>query len=154
VVAYDPYVDAEAMAEADVEKVTLDELYAQADYVSLHAPETDETHGMVDAEALDRMQDHAVLVNTGRGGLVEEDALAAALTDDTIAAAGLDVLREEPPAGDHQLLGLDNCIVTPHAAWYSEEAREDLNRTVARNVRAGLAGEQLPDYIDPETEWL
>jgi D-3-phosphoglycerate dehydrogenase len=154
VIAYDPYADAEAMADADVAKVTLDELYARADYVSLHAPETDETHEMVDAGALDRMQDHAVLVNIGRGGLVDEDALAAALTDGTIAAAGLDVLREEPPPEDHQLLGLDNCIVTPHAGWYSEEAHEDLNTTVAENVRAGIAGEQPPEYIDPETEWL
>lgn len=154
VVAHDPYVDAEAMAEADVAKVTLDELYARADYVSLLAPETDETRGMVDADALDRMQDHAVLINTGRGGLVEEAALAAALTDGTIAATGLDVLREEPPPEDHRLLGLDDCIVTPHAAWYSEEARDDLNRIVVRNVRAGLAGERPPDHIDPETEWL
>ena len=154
VVAYDPYVDAETMAEADVTKVTLDELYARSDYVSLHAPETEGTRGMVDADALARMQDHAVLVNTSRGGLIDEAALTAALTDGTIAAAGLDVLREEPPARDHQLLGLDNCILTPHAAWYSEEARDDLNRTVAQNVRAGLAGERPPDYIDPETEWL
>ena len=154
VVAYDPYVDAEAMAEADVAKVSLDELYARADYVSLLAPETDETRGMIDGDALDRMQDHAVLINTGRGGLVEEVALTAALTDGTIAAAGLDVLREEPPPEDHRLLGLDNCIVTPHAAWYSVEARADLNATIAENVRVALAGETPPNYIDPDTDWL
>ena len=154
VVAYDPYVDAAEMAEADVEKVGLDDLYARADYVSLHAPETDQTRGMVDIDALETMQDHAVLVNTGRGGLVDEGALAAALADETIAAAGLDVLREEPPSADHPLVGLDNCIVTPHAAWYSVEAREDLNETVAANLGAGLAGETPPNYIDPETDWL
>ncbi|WP_262175315.1 C-terminal binding protein [Haloarcula laminariae] len=154
VIAYDPYVDADAMAEADVEKVGLDELYARADHVSLHAPVTDETRGIVDADALDAMDDGAVLVNTGRGALVDEDALAAALREGTIAAAGLDVLGTEPPEADHPLLGLDNCIVTPHAAWYSEEARDDLNATVVENVRAGLAGETPPNYIDPETDWL
>jgi len=154
VVAYDPYVDADEMADADVEKVTLDELYERSHYVSLHAPETDETRGMVDDDALDRMREGAVLVNTGRGGLVDEDALVSALSSRTIAAAGLDVLREEPPSEDHPLLGLDNCIVTPHAAWYSVEARQDLNETVAANVRAGLAGETPPEYIDPDTDWL
>ncbi|WP_276251698.1 C-terminal binding protein [Haloarcula rara] len=154
VVAYDPYVDAEAMADADVEKVWLEELYARADYVSLHAPVTDETREMVDADALARMGEETVLVNTGRGALVDEAALAEALREGTIAAAGLDVLQREPPAPDNPLLELDNCVVTPHAAWYSEEAREDLNATVAANVRAGLAGETPPNYIDPETDWL
>ncbi|WP_324663387.1 C-terminal binding protein [Haloarcula sediminis] len=154
VVAYDPYVDADEMAEADVEKVELDELYARADHVSLHAPVTDETRGMVDADALAAMDEEGVLVNTGRGALINEDALAAALREGTIAAAGLDVLRTEPPEPDHPLVGLDNCVVTPHAAWYSEEARDDLNATVAENVRAGLAGETPPNYIDPDTDWL
>jgi len=154
VVAYDPYVDADEMAEADVEKVPLDELYARADYVSLHAPVTDDTRGMIDADALDAMGEETVLVNTGRGALVDEDALAEGLRAGTVAAAGLDVLRTEPPEADHPLLGLDNCIVTPHAAWYSVEAREDLNATVAENVRAGLAGETPPNYIDPDTDWL
>ncbi|MBX0297130.1 C-terminal binding protein [Haloarcula nitratireducens] len=154
VVAYDPYVDAETMADADVEKVALAELYDRADYVSLHAPLTDDTRGMVDAAALDAMCDHAVLVNTGRGGLIDEDALATALAEGTIAGAGLDVLREEPPSEGHPLVGLDNCVVTPHAGWYSEEAREELHATVTANVRAAFAGETPPDYIDPETGWL
>jgi D-3-phosphoglycerate dehydrogenase len=154
VVAYDPYVDADEMADADVEKVTLEALYERAHYVSLHAPETDETRNMVDDDALDAMREAAVLVNTGRGGLIDEEALVSALADRTIAAAGLDVLREEPPADDHPLLELDNCVVTPHAAWYSVEARRDLNETVVANVRAGLAGETPPNYIDPDTEWL
>jgi len=154
VVAYDPYVDAETMADADVEKVDLEALYARADYVSLHAPVTDDTRGMVDADALAAMGEETVLVNTGRGALVDEDALADALAEGTIAAAGLDVLRTEPPEADHPLLGLDNCVVTPHAAWYSVEARDELNATVADNVRAALDGETPPNYIDPETEWL
>lgn len=154
VVAYDPYVDAEEMAAADVEKVSLKTLYERADYVSLHAPLTDQTAGMIDADALEAMRDRAVLVNTGRGGLVDEAALRTALEDKIIAAAGLDVLAEEPPTEDCPLVGLDNCIVTPHAAWYSEEARDDLNTTVAVNVGAALAGETPPDRIDPDTDWL
>lgn len=154
VAAYDPYVDAEEMAEADVEKVSLDELYERADYVSLHAPVTDDTRGMIDAGALDAMGDETVLVNTGRGALIDEDALAEGLRGGTIAAAGLDVLRTEPPEADHPLIGLDNCIVTPHAAWYSVEARADLNATIAENVRVALAGETPPNYIDPDTDWL
>lgn len=154
VVAYDPYVDAEEMAEADVEKVSLDELYERADYLSLHAPVTDDTRGMIDAGALDAMGDETVLVNTGRGALIDEDALAEGLRAGTIAAAGLDVLRTEPPEADHPLIGLDNCIVTPHAAWYSVEARADLNATIAENVRVALAGETPPNYIDPDTNWL
>ena len=142
------------MADADVEKVPLQELYARADYVSLHAPVTDDTRGMVDADALRAIQEHAVLVNTGRGGLVDETALADALREGRIAAAGLDVLRTEPPDEDHPLVGLDNCVVTPHAGWYSEEAREDLTATVVENVRAGLAGEVPPNCIDPGTDWL
>ncbi|MFC6862044.1 C-terminal binding protein [Halomicroarcula sp. GCM10025817] len=154
VVAFDPYVDAAEMAADGVEKVPLEDLYAHADYVSLHAPLTDGTREMVDADALASMQDHAVLVNTGRGGLVDETALAEALEAGDIAAAGLDVLQAEPPSSDNPLVGLDNCIVTPHAGWYSVEARADLNRTVADNVRAVLAGETPPDRIDPDTDWL
>ncbi|WP_336336768.1 C-terminal binding protein [Haloarcula brevis] len=154
VVAYDPYVDATEMVAADVEKVTLEELYERADYVSLHAPLTEETAGMIDADALAAMRDRAILVNSGRGGLVDEAALRTALEDGEIAAAGLDVLAEEPPAADHPLVGLDNCVVTPHAAWYSEEARDDLNDAVAANVGAALAGETPPDRIDPDTDWL
>jgi D-3-phosphoglycerate dehydrogenase len=154
VIAYDPYVDSEQMAAADVEKVSLDSLYERSDYVSLHAPLTDQTRNIVDGDALATMQDHAVLVNTGRGALIDEDALAAGLADGAIAAAGLDVLRTEPPAEEHPLIGLENCIVTPHAAWYSVEAREELNITIAENIQAALAGDTPPDYIDPETEWL
>lgn len=154
VVAFDPYVDADEMAGDDVEKVALEEGYDRADYLSLHVPLTDDTRGMIDADALAAMQDHAVLVNTGRGGLIDEGALATALRNDEIAAAGLDVLRAEPPDGDDPLVGLENCVVTPHAGWYSAEARAELNRTVAANVAAGLAGETPPDRIDPDTDWL
>jgi D-3-phosphoglycerate dehydrogenase len=100
------------------------------------------------------MRDHAVLVNTARGGLIDEAALADALDGGEIAAAGLDVRRTEPPAPDDRLRALENCILTPHAGWYSVEAREELNETVARNVTAALTGETPPNRIDPDLDWL
>lgn len=154
VIAYDPYVDADEMADAGVEKVSFEALLDRADHVSLHAPLTDQTEDLIDADALTAMRDHAVLVNTARGGLIDEDALAEALRDDEIAAAGLDVRCQEPPATDDPLRQLDSCILTPHAGWYSVEAREELNETVARNVAAALAGETPPDRIDPDLDWL
>ena len=154
VIAYDPYVDPEEMAAADVEQVDFDELLARSDHVSLHAPLTDETESLIDAEALAAMREHAVLVNTARGGLIDEGALADALDGGEIAAAGLDVRRTEPPAPDDRLLALDNCILTPHAGWYSVEAREELNETVADNVAAALTGETPPNQIDPDLDWL
>ncbi|MBO4247204.1 C-terminal binding protein [Halomicrobium sp. IBSBa] len=154
VIAYDPYVDSEEMAEAGVEQVSFEELLARADHVSLHAPLTDETEGLIDADALGAMQDHAIVVNTARGGLIDEAALADALADGEIGAAGLDVSRREPPADDSPLRALDNCLLTPHAGWYSVEAREELNETVARNVAAALDGETPPNRIDPDLDWL
>jgi D-3-phosphoglycerate dehydrogenase len=154
VIAYDPYVDADEMADAGVEKVDLETLYERADHVSLHAPLTDQTEDLIDTEALAAMRDHAVLINTARGGLIDEDALAEALRNGEISAAGLDVRSREPPAADDPLRDLDNCIVTPHAGWYSVEAREELNEVVARNLAAALAGETPPDRIDPELDWL
>lgn len=154
VIAYDPYVDADAMATDDVEKVDFEGLLERSDYVSLHAPLTEQTRDIVDADALARMRDHAILVNTARGGLVDEAALADALRDGTIAAAGLDARCTEPPAANDPLRELDNCILTPHAGWYSVEARDELNQTVGRNVAAGLAGETPPDRIDPDLDWV
>lgn len=154
VIAYDPYVDPEEMAAADVEQVSFDELLARSDHVSLHAPLTDETESLIDAEALAAMRERAILVNTARGGLIDEGALADALDDGEIAAASLDVRRQEPPAADDRLRALDNCILTPHAGWYSVEAREELNETVARNVTAALGDETPPNRIDPDLDWL
>ena len=152
-VAYDPYVDDETLAAADVERVDWAGLLDGADLVSVNAPLTEETRGMLDADAFERLADHAVVVNTGRGGVVDEAALAAALDDGEIAAAGLDVFTEEPPT-ESPLFDRDDALLTPHSAWYSVEARADLHRTVAENVRAALAGETPPDRIDPDVEWV
>lgn len=152
-VAYDPYVDADEMADDGVEKVDFEALLDRTDLLSVNAPLTEETRGMVDAAAFERLADHAVVVNTGRGGVVDEAALAAALEAGEISGAGMDVFAEEPPEGS-PLFERDDAILTPHSAWYSEEARADLHETVAANVRAALAGERPPDRIDPELGWV
>jgi len=154
VVAHDPYVDAETMADHDVEGVSYEELLDRSALLSVNAPLTDETRGMVDGDAFARLPDHAVVVNTGRGGVVDEDALLAALEAGEIAGAGLDVFEEEPPT-DSPLLDRADVLSSPHAAWYSVEARRDLNESVAANLRAVLVdGETPPDWIDPDLDWV
>lgn len=152
-VAYDPFVDADAMAEVGVEKVGFDELFDRSDHVAVYAPLTDATRGMVDGDALARLSAHSVVVNVGRGPVVDAEALLAALESGGIKAAGLDVLDEEPPADD-PLVGRDDTLVTPHAAWYSEEAYTELNERGAADVAAVLNGEVPDGRVDPEANWL
>jgi phosphoglycerate dehydrogenase-like enzyme len=104
-----------------IERYSLDDLLEASDVVSLHLPLTPETQDLIDRAALARMQPGAVLINTARGGLVEEEALVEALTSGHLRAAGLDVLAEEPPAPDHPLLSLENVVLTPHVAWLTQE---------------------------------
>jgi glycerate dehydrogenase len=126
--------------EQDVPTVDLDTLLRESDVVSLHAPLTADNAKMVNADFLAKMKPTALLINTARGGLVDEDALARALNDGRIAGAGLDVLTKEPPAADNPLLTAKNCVVTPHIAWASRPARQRVIDTTAANLRAFLAG--------------
>ena len=119
------------------------ELFAAADVVSLHCPQTPQTAGMVNAELLARMKPSAFLVNTSRGGLVVEADLAEALNAGRIAAAAVDVVSTEPIAPDNPLLTAKNCIVTPHIAWASLEARRRMMAVTAENVAAFLAGRPI-----------
>jgi D-3-phosphoglycerate dehydrogenase len=141
VLVYDPYVDDGTVADYGATRVSFGELLDASDAVSIHAPLTDDTRGMFDAAAFERLPAHAVVVNVGRGGIVDEAALADALSTGEIAAAGLDVLATEPPESDNLLLDCENAVLTPHTAWYSAEAHERLNRTVAADVRRVLDGE-------------
>jgi len=152
-VAYDPFVDAEEMAAYGVEKTEFDELFDRADHVGVYAPLTDATRGMVDADALDRLDEDSVVVNVSRGPVVDADALLDALESGAIKGAGLDVLAEEPPEDD-PLVGRDDTLVTPHAAWYSEEAHDDLNRSGAADVAAVLNGETPEGRVDPNADWF
>lgn len=123
-----------------VEFVDLEALFAQSDVITLHAPLTPENEGIVNKDLLDKMKPDALLINTGRGGLVQEADLREALLRKSIGGAALDVLSKEPPPENHPLSGLENCLITPHIAWASREARERLMEITVENVQAFLAG--------------
>ncbi|MFB6372052.1 MAG: D-2-hydroxyacid dehydrogenase [Bradymonadaceae bacterium] len=125
----------------EFEHVETDAIFERADIVSLHCPLTDETEQMVDADRLEAMGEEAYLVNTGRGDLVDEAAVADALADGSVAGAAVDVVSEEPITSDNPLLDAPNCVITPHIAWTSLEARQRLMQTTAKNVRGFLAGD-------------
>jgi glycerate dehydrogenase len=118
----------------------LDELLRTADVVSLHCPLTPETLGMINSDRIALMKPTAFLINTARGGLIVDRNLADALNQNRLAGAGLDVLSIEPPPPDNPLLGARNCIITPHFAWATREARERLMKTVAENLTAFVKG--------------
>lgn len=124
-------------------KMELDELFSNADIISLHCPLTDNNKGLVDCRRLSMMKTSSILINTARGPLVDETALADALDKHRIAGAGLDVLCNEPPHEDCPLLTAPNCIITPHIAWASQEARERLMVIAVQNIKAYLSG--LPE---------
>lgn len=120
----------------DIQMVSLEEAFRQSDVLSLHCPLTEETKNLINKERLSWMKPTAYLLNTGRGPLINEPELADALNNKTIAGAGLDVLSTEPPAGDNPLLSASNCIITPHIAWASFEARKRLLQMAADNLGA------------------
>jgi D-3-phosphoglycerate dehydrogenase len=133
-----------------VRRVSLDELLRTSDIVSVHCPLTDETHHLMDAAALRTMKPSAYLVNTARGGVVDPDAILQALREKWIAGAALDVQEVEPMPAGHPLAELENVILTPHAAWYSEGSIVELKRKVATSVRRALEGEIPPSVANPE----
>ncbi len=142
VIVYDPYVDAAAMAELGVRVVDLEMLLRTADYISLHSPLTEETRHLMNAETLTMMKPTAYLVNAARGGLVDEDALLAAVQSGQIAGAALDVLAVEPVAADHPFLQEERILLTPHVGWYSEESKVDVRVQGAEEVVRVLRGER------------
>jgi glycerate dehydrogenase len=134
---------AAAVSDDGVPLVDLDTLLAASDVVSLHCPLNDETRGLINAERIGRMKPGALLINTGRGALIHEADLAAALHAGRLGGAGLDVLSLEPPAADHPLLQAPNCLITPHIAWATRQARQRLIAVSAANAAALLAGAPL-----------
>jgi D-3-phosphoglycerate dehydrogenase len=140
--AYDPFAPVEAFRTARVERVDLDTLLHTSDYVSVHAPLTPETRGLLNAGVFAKMKKGAYVVNTARGPLIEEAALVAALDSGQVGGAALDVVATEPLAPDIPLLGRDNVIITPHTAFYSVEALEELQTKCASDVARVLSGEK------------
>lgn len=150
VVAHDPRLDTERAAALGIEAVDLPVLLSASDVVSLHLPLTPDTRHLLGAETFALMRPGTVLVNTSRGGLVDLDALSAALDSGVVAAAGLDVLDGEPqPPLDHPLLADPRVIVTPHVAFYSVDAQADLGRRVADEVERVLAGQPPTSLVPP-----
>jgi glycerate dehydrogenase len=130
-----------ALAALGIEKADgYEQLFREADVLSLHCPLTEETRHLVNAERLSWMKTAAILINTGRGPLVDEAALAAALNEGRIMAAGVDVLQEEPPRQGCPLIGARNCYITPHIAWATQAARQRLLCIALENVRAFVKG--------------
>ena len=127
----------------EFKRVPFQDLVAQSDVVSLHCPLTPETKGLFDLRTFETMKKNALLINTARGGLINDEALLHALKNKLIAGAALDVLDREPPAADHPLLtsGLPNLIVTPHIAWAAKEARQRSLDEIAKNIACYLKGE-------------
>lgn len=145
--AYDPYV---SQTDLDVSFVDFDQLLETSDFISLHAPLTDGTRHLFGKNEFRKMKKSAFLINTARGGIVDGAALYEALSAGEIAGAGVDVMEQEPPDQDDPLLKLDNFIITPHAAWYSEESQTLLQREAARAVAAVLKGGKPRSLVNPE----
>lgn len=137
VIAYDPFAPAAVFDELDVEKVELAELFDRADVVTLHLPVTDETKGMITGDLLARLKDHALVVNTSRGAVIDEPALVAELTTGRLRA-GLDVTEPEPPSPDSPLYGLDNVLLTPHIAGHGVQTRRRQGEQAVADVRTVL----------------
>ncbi|MFS0893527.1 phosphoglycerate dehydrogenase [Microbacterium sp. 179-I 3D3 NHS] len=151
VVAYDPYVTSARAQQLGVQLLSLDELVAEADFLTIHMPKTPETTGMIGAEQFKAMKSTAFVVNVARGGLIDEAALHEALVAGEIAGAGLDVFTSEPPAEGgtaRPLLDLPNVVVTPHLGASTEEAQEKAGVSVARSVRLALGGDLVPDAVN------
>lgn len=133
-------VSSKTTLPAGIEKVSLEALLATADVLSLHCPLTDSTRHLINADTLAKMKSSAILINTGRGPLIDDQAVADALADGRLAAFCADVLTQEPPLADNPLLKLPNAFITPHIAWASKEARVRLIQVATSNVRAFLSG--------------
>jgi D-3-phosphoglycerate dehydrogenase / 2-oxoglutarate reductase len=149
VIAHDPYVSAEQMEALGVGSRTLEQLLGESDFVSAHAPLTNGTFHLMSDAQFALMKPTAIFVNTGRGRVVDEPALIRALNEGKIRAAGLDVLEQEPPDPSNPLLSMENVIVTPHTAFYSDEAFQASRVRVGEEIRAVLSGQRPRNCANP-----
>ena len=150
VMAYSPTLTDERVKKFNVQRVDLEKLVITSDFISLNCPLTPQTHHLINAQRLQSMKPTAYLINTARGDIIDNNALHEALNKGWIAGAGLDVLPEEPPPPDLNLLDLDNAIITPHAAFWSEESIYDLQVTAAEEVVRVLTSQMPLSLMNPE----
>ena len=150
VIAYTPRITSDTLSSLGTATRDLNLLLSVSDYVSIHAPLTDDTRALIDEDELRLMKPTAYLINTARGAIINEKMLYRALTEGWIAGAALDVMSNEPPAPNHPLLELDNVIVTPHAAFYSISAIEELATKAAEHVAQALIGEVPSNVVNPK----
>jgi glyoxylate reductase len=152
VLYHDVYPSDKAEKDLKAQRVDLETLLREADFISLHTDLNDKTRGMISTPQLKMMKKTAVLINTARGPLVDQKALATALRDGTIFAAGLDVTDPEPPLIDDPLLPLPNVVIAPHIASATVQTRNQMAEICARNLLAGVTGQKLPAWVNPEVE--
>jgi D-3-phosphoglycerate dehydrogenase len=150
IVAYDPIIDKEKMSHLGAESVSLEELLKISNFVTLHAPLIPKTHNLISTKELNIMQNDAFLINAARGPLIDEDALYDALKNGVIGGAGLDVMVDTIPEKDHPLLKLDNIIITPHIAFFSQESTLELEERAASEVVKVYKGQMPDNIVNPE----
>ncbi|OIJ17516.1 hydroxyacid dehydrogenase [Anaerobacillus alkalilacustris] len=144
--AFDPFVPIDVAEKLNVQLLSLSELCKVSDFISVHAPLNEHTCGMIGDAQFDLMKKEAFIINTARGAVINEKALIKALQEEKVAGAAIDVVEQEPINLDNPLLKMENVIINPHVAWYSEEAQEELKRKTAQNVVDVLSG-YFPRYI-------
>jgi glyoxylate reductase len=152
VLYHDVFQNAKAETELGARRVDFDTILGESDFVSLHTDLNDQTRGMIGKDQFRKMKRTAILINTARGPLIDQKALAEALAAGTIFAAGLDVTDPEPPAPDDPLLKLANCIVAPHIASATVQTRNAMAEICADNLIAGVTGQRLQAWVNPEVE--
>ena len=146
----DPFVSAEFTSEYGVKLISLEELLSSSDFISVHVPLTNDTRGILSKREFAMMKPSAVFINTSRGPVVDEEALREALENGKIAFAALDVMTKEPPMPDNPLLGMDNVIITPHFAWYSERSEKVLGEKAAKEIVQVFKGYFPKSLVNPE----
>ena len=152
ILVHDPYVTEATARELGIEPVDLEKLLSESDYISIHAPLTEETRHLFKLEQFRKMKPSAYIINTSRGGLIDEQALITALSKGYIAGAGLDVTDPEPPHPDNPLLKLKNTIITAHSAFYSERSAEELRQCAIQAVLDALTGKWPVQLANPEVK--
>ncbi len=145
ILVFDPFVDAETIASCGARKVDWDEALEQGDFISVHMPANEKTKGIINSAAFAKMKNSAILINTSRGAVIDEKSLIDALNNGEINSAGLDVHCQEPLDKNSPLMKIENCVLTDHVGWYSEDSMAELKTKVAQNVKDVLLGEK-PGY--------